>query len=82
MNDADYYKVSIDGEQIECIDLIEALLERKAFQRVVAFDYGNVIKYMFRVGNKGDFNDWIEDLNKAKQYLEHMIDTMSGELHD
>lgn len=56
----------------EVIDIIDGFIE---FNGVVAFDLGNVLKYVMRAGKKTD--DPIEDLEKAKWYLEHAIDKLS-----
>ena len=39
------------------------------------FDLGNTVKYISRAGRKDDI---IQDLNKAKFYLEHEIKTLEG----
>lgn len=49
-------------EGMECIDAVEAALGPEGFQ---AFCRGNIIKYSWRSGKKGDA---IEDLKKAKWY--------------
>lgn len=48
---------------LEAIDVIEA------FTDVEAFDTGNVIKYVCRWKSKNG----LQDLKKAKWYLEHLI---------
>ena len=55
---------------IEVIDVIEAFTEE--LNGIVAFDIGNVIKYVCRFNNKNG----VEDLKKAKWYLEHAIDKL------
>lgn len=50
------------GRVIECIWVV----------RVMGFNLGNVIKYLWRAGRKGD-ND-IEDLEKAAWYLHDEIE--------
>jgi hypothetical protein len=50
---------------IECIDVV----------RHFNFCQGNVIKYVWRCGEKGDP---IEDLKKAKQYIEFEIERMTN----
>ena len=47
---------------IECIDVIEAL--------GLGFHLGNALKYLWRAGHKGDA---LEDLRKARWYLEREI---------
>lgn len=50
------------------IDVIDA------FANVVDFDIGNVIKYVCRWREKGGIND----LKKAKWYLEHAINKLES----
>lgn len=57
---------------IEVIDVIEAFTEE--LNGIVAFDIGNVIKYVCRFNNKNG----VEDLKKAKWYLEHAIDKLES----
>ena len=38
------------------------------------FHLGNAIKYICRYGHKGDYNDKLNDLNKAIHYLENERD--------
>ncbi len=45
------------------------------------FDLGNVIKYVSRAGKKYD-EKAIEDLEKAKWYLQHAIDKISKNVAD
>lgn len=52
---------------MEAIDVIEAFTFD--LKGVEAFDTGNVIKYICRWKNK----DGVRDLEKAKWYLEHLI---------
>lgn len=53
---------------IECIEAIRASMTQEGFQ-----DYckGNVLKYVWRWRDKGG----VEDLEKAKVYLEWMIES-------
>ncbi len=53
------------GEDIECIDVVQHL----------NFNRGNAIKYIWRAGAKGDE---IEDLRKARQYLDFEIKRLGG----
>lgn len=41
----------------------------------LGFYLGNVVKYISRAGRKGDI---VEDLKKAKQYLEWEIERLEG----
>lgn len=53
---------------LEVIDVIEAFtFDLKGIE---GFDTGNIIKYICRWKNKNG----VEDLKKAKFYLEHLID--------
>jgi hypothetical protein len=52
------------GHDIECIDVVQHL----------NFNRGNAVKYIWRAGAKGDE---IEDLRKARQYLEFEIKRLS-----
>jgi len=56
---------------IECIDAIEASMDHKDF---CGFLKGNVLKYMWRYEKK---NNPIEDLQKARWYLDKLIETSS-----
>ena len=53
---------------IECIDAIRAQLTDEGF---AAYCQGNTAKYLWRHKHKGG----LEDLNKAKVYLEWLIET-------
>lgn len=53
---------------IEVIDVIEAFT--KDLHGVVAFDIGNALKYLCRWKKKGG----IDDLKKAKWYIDHVIE--------
>lgn len=55
------------GETIEVIDVIDDFK--------LNFNLGNVIKYVLRSGRK---DDEIEDLQKAKFYLEREIQSKKG----
>lgn len=52
---------------IETIDIIENELSSMEF---IGFCRGNVFKYISRLGKKGDP---IEDLKKARDYIDYMI---------
>lgn len=51
---------------MECLDVIKACLSSSEFR---GFLKGNVIKYMYRKGDKGDA---LEDLNKACWYAKKL----------
>jgi len=61
---------------IECIDVIKAALLDKPYNGFVACCIGNVIKYIYRAGKKGDT---IQDLKKAQWYLNKAIQEQKGE---
>lgn len=50
---------------VECIDVVEHL----------TFNRGNAIKYLWRAGAKGDE---IEDLRKARWYVDREIQRLGG----
>lgn len=56
---------------VECIDIIEYF----------NFNCGNVIKYVWRAGLKGDNAD-IQDLKKAEFYIRREIDRRNNETRD
>ena len=69
-NDSDYNPVTkpyhyTQGD-VECIDAIKASMTDEEFK---GFLKGNVMKYIWRYENK----DKLQDLNKAKWYLEKLI---------
>lgn len=53
---------------MECLDVIKACLSKSEFK---GFLKGNVMKYMYRKGDKGDA---LEDLNKACWYAKKLIE--------
>lgn len=57
---------------IECIDVIRAA---RGTDGCIQFCVGNAIKYLFRDQHKGKP---LEDLKKARWYLNHAIDLMAG----
>lgn len=65
-----HYKLS--GLKVESIDVVKAVLGRDGFS---AFCHGNVLKYLIRARKKNG----VEDLKKAKVYLEWMIENLGGE---
>lgn len=50
---------------IECIDVV----------RHMGFNKGNIIKYLWRADDKGKM---LEDLKKARWYLNDLIETLGG----
>jgi hypothetical protein len=63
MNDAvkpDHYKLTVNGVEIQCIDVIEAL--------GLGFNLGSALKYAWRFGRKHDRLD--EEIGKCRWYLD------------
>lgn len=58
---------------LEVIDVIEAFTD--GLEGIEACDTGNIIKYMCRWKQKNG----IQDLKKARWYLEHLINHMEKE---
>lgn len=52
------------GRRIECIDVT----------RYMGFNSGNVVKYLWR----SDYKNGIEDLKKARWYLDDLIKSIEG----
>lgn len=75
MNDNVNSPVHYTSAPIECIDAIRAAL---GFDEFRGFLRGNVIKYLWRYEMKGG----VEDLRKAKWYLERLIREESDERLD
>jgi hypothetical protein len=59
-----HYKAHPSG--VECITVTEHM----------TFNLGNAVKYVWRAGQKGDL---IEDLKKARWYLDREIARLSGD---
>lgn len=57
---------------MECLDVIKACLSDSEFK---GFLKGNVLKYMYRKGDKGDA---LEDLNKACWYAKKLKEQEDG----
>ena len=58
--------------KIEVIEIIKILIEgNHNYKSTNIYYIGNVIKYIFRAGLKGDFK---EDLRKARYYLDKVIE--------
>lgn len=68
-----YYKK--DG-LVECIDAIEACTANK--RGIEAVCVAQVLKYLWRYEAKNG----IEDVQKAKWYLDKLLDTLSKNTHD
>lgn len=69
VNHPPHYAETDNG--IECIDAIRAALGREGF---IAFLRGQVIKYQWRLGKKGDA---IEDNRKAIWYAQKLDEVLS-----
>lgn len=66
-----YHPAHYTAGKIECIDAIEAALTPEEFR---GFCKGNALKYIWREKRKGG----VEDLEKAKWYLERLIEKGAG----
>lgn len=62
---------------IECIEAIESSMN---FDAYCGFLKGNVFKYLWRYGRKN--NNPVEDLEKARWYLNVLIDELKYRLPD
>jgi Protein of unknwon function (DUF3310) len=60
---------------IECIEVIKDLGDMESFCR------GNAIKYLFRSVSRHDLEVQLEDLTKARTYIDFLIDYKKGKLH-
>lgn len=56
--------------QIECIDYVKDVLSTQGRDFMVGYLWGTIIPYMHRWRDKGG----VDDLKKAKQYLEWLIE--------
>ena len=59
--------------KVECIDAIEAAAEGQPGP--LAFCIGNALKYLWRVGKKGDA---LEDLKKCRWYVDRAISQLES----
>ena len=57
---------------MECLNVIKACLSNSEFK---GFLKGNILKYMYRKGDKGDA---LEDLNKACWYAKKLMEQEDG----
>lgn len=60
VNHPSHYTAAPDGVRGECID----------YTRMLGFSQGNAFKYLYRAGAKGGRDQAIEDLAKARWYLQ------------
>lgn len=77
----DHYAVG----KYECIDVMHDLMSRKVdVLKEATYDWGTAFKYLWRVGEKADLGldgkqKTVQDLEKAKTYIQWAIDTLNGE---
>lgn len=62
----EHYKMTINGQTIEVMDILKAILTP---EELIGFNKGNIIKYILRERNKNG----IADVKKCKQYAEFML---------
>ena len=58
-----------------CGEPVEPIIFTQAYN----FNRGNVLKYVLRAGKKGDAAQEVEDLKKARQYLDFELDRLAYE---
>lgn len=68
VNNPSHYKAG----DIECIDAIRASMSKEQF---IGYLKGNVEKYVWRMSYKGRP---VEDLRKARWYLDRMVEEVSS----
>lgn len=73
MNDNVNHPAHYTMGKVECIDGIESALGKTGF---LFHCRGTAIAYLWRAGHKGDI---VEDLQKARWYIDKMIETMQGD---
>lgn len=61
-----HYKLQIKNNECEVRDVMQAVMTEEEYD---GFLYGNILKYILRAKRKNG----IEDLKKAKQYLEWLV---------
>lgn len=62
-----HYKLEINGNECEVRDVMQAVMTEEEYD---GFLYGNILKYILRAKKKNG----IEDMKKAKLYLEWLIE--------
>ena len=67
-----HYKLDLRGVEHDVWEVIEAVVED--MEGVPAYHVGSVLKYVLRSNKKGRM---LEDLKKARQHLEKLIDALS-----
>lgn len=65
----DHYKLILNGKEIQCIDVIEAL--------GLGFHLGSALKYAWRFGRKHD--RLLEEVGKCRWYLDRWWDAVACE---
>jgi len=65
---AHYDTMSSEGTPLEAIDIIESVVKRTTIPRDAAYNIGQALKYILRVGVKHP-DAWKEDMQKAENYL-------------
>jgi hypothetical protein len=75
MSDMVNHPPHYNNRKMEAIDIIEMIIEAEKNPKV-AYNMSNVIKYLLRFRDKGTP---IQDLQKAKWYLNRMIDKIGEE---
>lgn len=68
-----YHPNHYNKENIECFDVIKAFYGNDAFE---SFCLGNILKYVMRCKLKGKY---IDDLKKARVYIDEIINIHSKE---
>ena len=71
-SDPDNHPRHYTQKGIECIEAIEASMDTGGF---VCFCKGNAIKYLWRMGLKGDL---LEDAKKAQWYINRIVKTLEA----
>lgn len=54
------------------IQAIDILIEQLSTDNLIGYYKGNVFKYIFRVGMKGEKEHWAVDIKKAQWYLDQL----------
>lgn len=72
VNHPSHYTTTFGQTSIECIDIT----------RHLPFDLGNAFKYIWRAGHKGDKEKALEDLEKARWYLNDYKEHFKNETPD
>lgn len=62
-----HYKLNIKGIDIEVRDIMKCVMSKEEYK---GFLYGNIIKYVLRT----KYKNGLEDIKKAKQYVEWLIE--------